>query len=111
MKLTISNLKQELKAKDNFITKRLGQGQNNLQQEPSPDSTRSFSTDAAVIDACHKAILNLVENSEGIYSFDNGSIINLAKDVDNIVVSTQLVSKTGLLNSKLFNDGDTPEKN
>lgn len=109
LKLAVSNLKQEIKAKDNFIAKNLEKPFQEEAQLPSPVSHQNTIMSDVQLDACFKTIMYLVEQSEGVFYFDDGGILHAAREVDNVIVPPSLLANTGLLGSALFNDQDEVE--
>jgi hypothetical protein len=55
------------------------------------------------IDACHKIIMTLIEETEGQIIFQDNTIINLVKSpTNNKVVNKEMLKNSGLLESQLF---------
>lgn len=104
-----SGLKDELTALQNFAKKNLAQVTNwQLLAEPTPNATEKQS-DMRSLDAAHNIILALVEASDGVFVFDNDTLINCTKAINNVIADEKKLTTSGLLNSPMFKGVDDDE--
>jgi hypothetical protein len=66
---------------------------------PQASNTKDMSKS---LDACHKIILSLIEDADGLFSFDGDKIINDTKIVDNEITNSKIISDSGILKSLLY---------
>jgi len=102
LELENTELKSNIKALNNYIANQDAKFVTDKTGKSNKDMSIYEGKAAFSLDACYKVIMNLVEESDCVFIFDDGQIKNSAKSINDVVASKDLMKKSGLFESQLF---------
>jgi hypothetical protein len=102
LELENTELKSNIKALNNYIANQDAKFLTDKTVKTSKNMSIYEEKTAFSLDACYKVIMNLIEESDCVFIFDDGQIKNSAKSINDVVASKDLMKKSGLFESQLF---------